>query len=157
MKTLMTLCLITQNGNVLLGMKKRGFGAGWWNGFGGKTHEGEPLDDAVQRELEEETGIRAVNPVKRAVLTFAFRSDNTIINVHVYAAEQFEGTPTETEEMKPQWFSTASMPFDSMWPDDRYWMPRFFQGERLRGYFLFGKDKKIVRHEVHTIENHQPL
>jgi hypothetical protein len=27
-----------QNENVLLGMKKRGFGQGRWNGFGGKVY-----------------------------------------------------------------------------------------------------------------------
>ncbi|KAJ1429629.1 hypothetical protein B484DRAFT_396306, partial [Ochromonadaceae sp. CCMP2298] len=29
---------------VLLGMKKRGFGAGKWNGFGGKMDPGESMD-----------------------------------------------------------------------------------------------------------------
>ena len=39
---------------MLLGMKKRGFGTGKWNGFGGKVEVGETVADAAQRELEEE-------------------------------------------------------------------------------------------------------
>ena len=43
-KKIMTLCCIYNNGRILLGMKKRGFGAGRWNGFGGKVHDGETIE-----------------------------------------------------------------------------------------------------------------
>jgi 8-oxo-dGTP pyrophosphatase MutT (NUDIX family) len=36
--------------DVLLAMKKRGFGAGRWNGVGGKLGEGETIEQAVIRE-----------------------------------------------------------------------------------------------------------
>jgi hypothetical protein len=39
MKKILTLCVPINDGKVLLGMKKRGFGAGRWNGFGGKMEE----------------------------------------------------------------------------------------------------------------------
>ena len=39
MKKLLTLTIIYQHPKVLLGMKKRGFGAGRWNGFGGKVED----------------------------------------------------------------------------------------------------------------------
>jgi 8-oxo-dGTP pyrophosphatase MutT (NUDIX family) len=40
-----------QNGSreILLGMKKRGFGAGKWNGFGGKLEENESNEAAAKR------------------------------------------------------------------------------------------------------------
>ncbi len=37
---------------VLLGMKKRGFGAGKWNGFGGKVDPGETIVEAAARWLQ---------------------------------------------------------------------------------------------------------
>jgi hypothetical protein len=40
---LLTLVLIRDKCRVLLGMKKRGFGAGRWNGFGGKVEAGETI------------------------------------------------------------------------------------------------------------------
>lgn len=46
---LLTLVLVVQPGRVLLGMKKRGFGAGKWNGFGGKVQPGESIEDAARR------------------------------------------------------------------------------------------------------------
>jgi hypothetical protein len=49
MKKLLTLVLVTRPNQVLLGMKKRGFGQGKWNGFGGKVEKGETILEAAQR------------------------------------------------------------------------------------------------------------
>lgn len=46
---LYTLVLVMQPQRVLLGMKKRGFGAGLWNGFGGKVQLGETVEQAARR------------------------------------------------------------------------------------------------------------
>ena len=48
-KKIQTLCLIYQHPKLLLGMKKRGFGAGRWNGFGGKLHENESIEEATKK------------------------------------------------------------------------------------------------------------
>jgi hypothetical protein len=39
MKKILTLCIPIKNNKVLLGMKKRGFGVGRWNGFGGEDRK----------------------------------------------------------------------------------------------------------------------
>ncbi|XP_078221898.1 uncharacterized protein LOC118150622 [Callithrix jacchus] len=49
---LSTLVLVLQPQQVLLGMKKRGFGAGRWNGFGGKVQEGETTEEGAKRVNE---------------------------------------------------------------------------------------------------------
>ena len=46
---LLTLVLIREPSRVLLGMKKRGFGEGRWNGFGGKVEQGETITQAAYR------------------------------------------------------------------------------------------------------------
>jgi len=54
------LCyLINNQGEVLLQFKRRGFGVGKWNGPGGKVETGEELEQAVIREVKEETGLEA--------------------------------------------------------------------------------------------------
>lgn len=45
----LSLVLIRKNGLVLLGWKKRGFGAGKWNGFGGKVEDGETMLECAKR------------------------------------------------------------------------------------------------------------
>ena len=57
-----TLCFpVDPAGRLLLGCKKRGFGAGKWNGFGGKLEGKETFRACAVREVREEAGIR-INP-----------------------------------------------------------------------------------------------
>nr|CAD7569503.1 unnamed protein product [Timema californicum] len=49
-RKVLTLAIIRDGGNVLLGMKKRGFGKGKWNGFGGKVELGETIHQAAVRK-----------------------------------------------------------------------------------------------------------
>lgn len=51
MKKLYTLAFIRRGDQVLLGLKKRGFGEGKWNGFGGKLNANETLMEAAQRSV----------------------------------------------------------------------------------------------------------
>jgi 8-oxo-dGTP pyrophosphatase MutT (NUDIX family) len=44
-------------------MKKRGFGHGKYNGFGGKVELNETIMDAAIRETNEECGIVPINPI----------------------------------------------------------------------------------------------
>jgi 8-oxo-dGTP pyrophosphatase MutT (NUDIX family) len=41
--------MIHQANRVLLGMKKRGFGKNWYNGFGGKVEKNESIFEAAIR------------------------------------------------------------------------------------------------------------
>jgi len=45
----LTLAFVRRQGEILLGYKKRGFGAGKWNGFGGKVETGETIEAAAKR------------------------------------------------------------------------------------------------------------
>eukprot|EP00729_Bicosta_minor_P028396 gene28396-12164_t len=55
----LTLILLREleTSRILLGMKKRGFGAGKWNGFGGKVEVGETIVEGAVREMQEESGL----------------------------------------------------------------------------------------------------
>lgn len=60
----LTLCFVHDNERILLGMKKRGFGANRWNGYGGKLLDGETVEEAAVREFQEEAGIK-VNSMEK--------------------------------------------------------------------------------------------
>src|SRR3989344_4607404 len=132
---LRTLVLLHQGNLILLGQKKRGFGAGRWNGFGGKVEPGETMRAAAQREVQEECGLQVSNLVQRGQLAFTFAHDPLVLDVHIFSAEEFTGEPHETEEMKPRWFAIADIPYDTMWTDDRHWLPLFLQGKSFVGQF----------------------
>ena len=151
-KKLLTLCLPVRDGETLLGMKKRGFGMGRWNGFGGKVEPGETIEEAAKRETFEEADIvvEAMEPV--GILEFEFAGDPTILEVHIFRVTAFSGTPVETEEMWPKWYRNDAIPFKHMWPDDIHWFPLFFAGKTFRGRFLFGKGDAILEQHLETTD-----
>jgi 8-oxo-dGTP diphosphatase/2-hydroxy-dATP diphosphatase len=148
----LTLCILHQDSRVLLGMKKRGFGAGRWNGFGGKLNEGETILEAARREFKEEAGIEIGDLEEMGILDFSFEGKPDVLEVHIFKAETYEGEIGETEEMRPQWFHTDDIPFASMWEDDIHWFPLFLEGKKFRGRFLFDDVDKIVERQLEELE-----
>lgn len=153
MKKIMTLCVVRNQSKILLGMKKRGFGAGRWNGFGGKLIDGETIEDAARREIREEAGIKVENLEKVGIIDFEFQGNPQILEVHIFKSDSFLGDPTESEEMKPQWFDINEIPFKEMWPDDIYWIPLFLSGKKFKGKFLFGEADVILKKELMEVNN----
>jgi len=151
-RTVTNLCVIHQHPRILLGMKKRGFGAGRWNGFGGKVLPDETIEESLIREVEEEAGIKLEDIKKVGFMEFEFAKNGEIVEVHVYKTEKFTGEPTESEEMKPQWFYIDEIPFTEMWPDDKFWMPLFLKGKKFKGKFLFGEGDAILEQELMEVE-----
>ena len=145
-----TLCFLVQGDpphTILLGLKKAGFGAGKYNGFGGKIENGETPALAAIRELWEECGARValedLRPV--AYLDFRFPAQPAWDQVvHVFLAARWEGTPAESAEMAPAWFSIDKLPRQRMWQDDPHWLPRVLAGERIRARFVFKEDNETV-------------
>src|SRR5690349_5058184 len=98
---ILTLCILRDGENLLLAMKKRGFGIGNWNGYGGKLLPNETIEDALVREVEEESTVKLLKYEKRGEIQFIF--PEMIHHVHVYEGLQWDGEPQETEEMSPKW------------------------------------------------------
>ena len=145
MKKILTLCILHKDGQVLFGLKKRGFGEGKWNGFGGKVDKGETIEEATIREMKEEAGITVSNLKQHGILEFRFiQEPNEVLEVHIFGTNTYSGTPSESEEMKPQWYPIEKVPYESMWPDDTYWLPELLKGKCFRGGFMFGKDGEII-------------
>ncbi len=147
-KKLFTLLVIHQDNKVLLGMKKRGFGEGRWNGFGGKVLPEESIEAAALRELREEAGITSDACQKRGVLRFSFEGKPEILETHVFSLTRFEGNPQETEEMKPQWFEHNAIPYTAMWPDDQHWLPLLLAHKNFMGEFHFKDQNSLLRYTL---------
>jgi 8-oxo-dGTP pyrophosphatase MutT (NUDIX family) len=150
-----TLCLLVREDEILLAMKKRGFGKDKWNGYGGKPHEGEDLVAAAVRETQEEIGV-AIDPedlqhLGRMEFYFEHNPDwNQEVNV--YKARKWTGEPVETEEMRPQWFPVSEIPFDQMWLEDKYWMAKFLADQKFEGEFYYNKDgSDISKYDLREI------
>ena len=144
----MTLCLIYNHPKILLGMKKKGFSAGRWNGFGGKVQEGEEVHEAAKREMKEEAGVDVEYIRQVGILDFSWVGKPEILEVHIFCGEDFSGEPKESDEMRPQWFHVDEIPYDQMWPDDKHWLPLFLAGKSFRGNFIFDDSDNIVDYNL---------
>jgi 8-oxo-dGTP diphosphatase/2-hydroxy-dATP diphosphatase len=153
MKKILTLCLIHQHPKILLGQKKRGFGEGRWNGFGGKVQEGESIEDGAKRELREEAGIEVEALEKVGIIDFRSVTHSDLLQVHIFKTEDYSGVPMESDEMKPQWFYVDQIPFREMWPDDVYWMPLLLKGRKFKGKFLFGEKDVILEKNLEIVKD----
>ena len=155
-----SLVIIQDQGKLLLGMKKRGFGAGKYNGFGGKVEGGESIERSALREFQEETNVTLADGslTKRAILTFFFESEDTVMQVHLFTAvpSSLLGEPSETEEMRPQWFPIDSVPFHTMWADDEIWFPWMLEGRNFEGTFLFRGQSEVILHRLVDISSSWP-
>ncbi|KIJ61438.1 hypothetical protein HYDPIDRAFT_69630, partial [Hydnomerulius pinastri MD-312] len=149
-----TNAFVISDDKLLLGYKKRGFGVDMYNGFGGKVEPGETPAQAAARELKEESGIDA--PLEHAgTLLFLAVGSEWAFHIEVYSARSYTGTPTETDEMRPEWFSLSEasvkgvpsppsessssstnlppIPYSEMWADDIYWLPYLVRGQKFAG------------------------
>jgi 8-oxo-dGTP pyrophosphatase MutT (NUDIX family) len=144
-----TLCFLLKDNQILLAMKKRGFGQGKWNGVGGKPDPNENILQTAIRETEEEIEVTPINPKQVATLDFYFKNNpEWDQQVLVFTTTEWIGEPTETEEMKPQWFDLDKIPYESMWPDDIFWLPLVLKNKKIKAKFIFGENDIILDKEI---------
>jgi len=142
---------LVDGNKILLGLKKRGFGEGKLNGFGGKLEANESFEQAMLREAEEELGIIPEKYFEAAELMF-YDCSSLEFFVKVFVVARWRGIPKESDEIKPHWFDIGELPFNMMWEDDEHWLPLVLSGKRVEASFwykdLFGNNPKILRHKV---------
>lgn len=150
-----TLCFLMKENEICLALKKRGFGEGKMNGIGGKVEAGETIEEAAVRELKEEIGVsaRSSSLEKAGSIDFHF-NDNPDWNqrMHIFFIKKWEGEPAESDEMAPVWYGADNLPFDKMWVDDKYWLPKVLKGKKIEGKFYFNnKGADIDKFEIKEI------
>lgn len=149
----MNLLFLTKKNQVLLALKKRGFGANRYNGIGGKIELNETVEEALIRESQEEIGVTPLKFEKMANIVFDeyFKSEPTLVEVDVYIASKWTGKPTESEEVNPKWFKINQIPFDQMWPDDLYWLPQVLDGKKISAKFKLDEKDTIISRKVKIV------
>ncbi|HET8574660.1 MAG TPA: hypothetical protein VFM02_00615 [Candidatus Paceibacterota bacterium] len=164
MKQIITLYIIENDGRVLLSMKKHGTGAGVWKGFRGKIPSVSDLDASGAdlsenseippeeiHQLSKNTGFTLEAPEKRGEIKF-FYPDRDTKEVHVYSGTA-EGKPRETDEMVTKWFPVDKIPYDSMLPDDEYWLPFLLSGNNFKASLYFDKQRNISKQHLEKIKS----
>jgi ADP-ribose pyrophosphatase YjhB (NUDIX family) len=150
-----TLLFLIKQNEVLLAMKKRGFGVDRYNGVGGKPESNETIEQTMIRETNEEINVTPVKFEQVANITFDeyFKGEPIIMHIHVFTCTLWTGTPTESEEMAPEWFTSTDLPFDKMWSDDPYWLPQVLSGSKVTAEFKLNENDEIINHNVTKVDS----
>jgi 8-oxo-dGTP diphosphatase len=149
-----TLIFLIREGEILLAMKKRGFGSDRYNGVGGKLEVGESMEAALIRETQEEIGVTPLNYWKVAEHDFMQQEGDAPwrMYVHAYLCDSWEGEPVETDEMAPEWFKIEEIPYANMWQDDEYWLPQVLAGSKINGQYTFDENDTMLSHTITVVD-----
>ena len=144
------LTYVIDGDNILLILKKRGMGDGYYNGPGGHIELEETKTEAAIRETKEETGLDVADLVDMGTLYFQFRDGTRMIG-YVFTTHTYSGTLIdECDETKPFWAKITELDYSNMWEDDRLWFPLLLEGKRFNGYFIFD-DRKLVDSRIEEL------
>jgi 8-oxo-dGTP diphosphatase len=147
-----TLCFLTREldgvPQVLLGLKKTGFGRGKVVGLGGHVEPGESDAEAACREVHEESGVVVLQEDLRdaGVVTFDFPArPEWNMSTRLFVADRWAGEPAESAEILPEWFDVGALPVERMWQDAEHWLPLALSGTVLRLTVVLNGDNETVR------------
>ena len=120
---------------------------GKWNGLGGKLETGETPEECAQREITEESGLRAINLALKGLLTFPAFANEEDWYAFVFVADEFEGELIDSPEGVLQWINDPELMDLDLWAGDRIFLkwldrPGFFSGK-----FIY-QDGQFIDYEV---------
>lgn len=143
------LTYVMDGDNVLLILKKRGLGDGYYNAPGGHIELEETSTEAAIRETKEETGLTVSDLKERGTLRFQFKDGMRMV-CYVFTTSVWEGDLKERDEAKPFWTDKNNLDYDMMWKDDKLWLPLLLDGKEFEGWFVFD-DREMLDAKVECV------
>lgn len=150
--TPVVLCFLmreTRSGaqEVLLGLKKTGFGIGRIVTLGGHVEPGETPEQAAVREVFEESGVTLteadLEPAGTIEFVFPAKPEWDMSTV-VYRSWNWLGEPAPSSEIDPAWYAADSVPYPQMWEDSAHWLPRVLDGDYFAAVITLAPDNECV-------------
>ena len=119
---------------------------GKWNGVWGKFEAGETPEECAIREIEEETGLVARDPILKGILTFPNFAKGEDWYVYVYEVYDFSGELIDSDEGNLEWIDADQVLSLNRWDGDKHFMQWMQEGRFFSGKFVY-VDKQLVSYE----------
>ena len=112
-----TAGLIWKNGKVLIAKRPKGSHLeGFWEFPGGKQEKGESLKECLEREIEEELGLKV--KAEQTLLTVDHEYGAKVISLHVFNCTRLSGEPRALQCQEIRWVDPADFPKFAFPPPD---------------------------------------
>jgi 8-oxo-dGTP diphosphatase len=147
-----TLCFLLRERpevgpEVLLGLKRTGFGTGKIVGLGGHVEAGETDAQAACREVLEEAGVVVLEEdlfdAGKVEFAFPARPDWNM-STRLFTTRRWAGEPVESSEIIPEWFLVSALPLERMWQDAEHWLPLALAGNVVDAVITLNEDNETV-------------
>lgn len=121
------LCYIKKDDKYLMlyrNKKKSDPNKGKWMGVGGHIENGETPDEAMKREIKEETGLTVKSYQFKG--TALFINDNYQEKMYLYVVSCFDDSLIDCNEGELQYFTIKEIYQLNMWEGDKSFLPYIF-------------------------------
>ena len=116
-----TAGLICSDGKILITRRPEGSHLeGYWEFPGGKQEQGESLEECLEREMEEELGMKV--RVDKQISSVEHEYDDRIISLHLFHCTHLEGDPSPREGQRLKWVQPEELERYTFPPADEKFM-----------------------------------
>ena len=115
---------------------------GKWMGVGGHLEEGETKEQALIREVREETGLKVLSYLYCGELLFI--NDDYEEIIYLYQVNSFSGELIDCDEGTLKWIDIDKVMSLNMWEGDYTFMPYIIDFKKEINLTLIYKNKDLV-------------
>ena len=138
------LCYIKKDNQFLMLLRnkeKNDINEGKYIGIGGHLEPGETKEEALKREVFEETGLTVISYQYRAKLLFV--NDEYEEIMHLFTVDKFSGEMKECDEGELHWIDIDKIFSFPHWEGDEVFVKRMMEKDYFEMTLRYSKDKLI--------------
>lgn len=147
---LATLCYVFDGNLVLMlnrNKKENDMHKGKYNGLGGKFIAGETPEECAIREIEEESGLKVINPELKGFITFPAFDEIDDWYVFLFTANKFSGELIDSPEGTLEWIEWDKVTELPLWDGDKIFLDWLQQEKFFSAKFNYF-DNKFIDYSV---------
>ena len=122
--------------------KKKDINKNKYIGVGGHVEKGETPDEAVVREVKEETGLDLLSFVRRGLVYFVLNGYEE--EMYIYTSLDFKGELIECNEGELSWIDKDNVMSLPIWEGDKYFLKHLLEDEKYFEMRLIYENDKLI-------------
>ena len=123
--------------------KKKDINKNKYIGVGGHVEKGETPDEAIVREVKEETGLDLLSFRKRGLVYFVLNGYEE--EMYIYTSLDFKGELIECNEGELSWVDKEKVLSLPIWEGDKYFLKHLLKDDEYFEMRLIYEDDKLIQ------------